>query len=160
MGATGKADEVVKLPGSHVRLLVFTGLGKSSTYPHEVLRRAAGSAARSLAGNSAATFSLPAPSLREVSAIAEGAALGAYAFTEFRGSTKAEFKSPLKTITVHSKHASTSEAKATVKRAEIIAKYTFLVRDLINTPPSHLTPDSFTKKLSAAVKTAGGANLV
>ena len=158
MGATGKADEVVKLPGSHVRLLVFTGLGKkSSTYPHEVLRRAAGSAARSLAGNSAATFSLPAPSLREVSAVAEGAALGAYAFTEFRGSTKAEFKSPLKTITVHSKHASTSEAKATVKRAEIIAKYTFLVRDLINTPPSHLTPDSFTKKLSAAVKTAGGA---
>lgn len=158
LGATGKADEVVKLPGSHLRLLVFTGLGKkSTTYPHEVLRRAAGSAARSLAGNSAATFSLPAPSLREVSAIAEGAALGAYAFTEFRGSTKAEFKSPLKTITVHSKHASTAEAKAAVKRAEIIAKYTFLVRDLINTPPSHLTPDSFTKKLSAAVKTAGGA---
>ena len=28
MGATGKTDEVVKLPGSHVRLLVFTGLGK------------------------------------------------------------------------------------------------------------------------------------
>jgi leucyl aminopeptidase len=50
MGATGKADEVVKLPGSHVRLLVFTGLGmKTSFYPHEVLRRAAGAASRSLA---------------------------------------------------------------------------------------------------------------
>jgi leucyl aminopeptidase len=33
MGATGKADEVIKVPGSHVRLLVFTGLGnKSSQY--------------------------------------------------------------------------------------------------------------------------------
>jgi len=31
------------------------------------------------------------------------------------------------------------------------------VRDLINTPPSHLTPDSFTKKLAAVVKSAGGA---
>ena len=158
MGATGKADEVVKLPGSHVRLLVFTGLGKKSpSYPHEVLRRAAGSASRALSGNSAATFSLPAKSLAEVSAVAEGAALGAYSFTEFRGSTKDDHKSPLKTITVHSKLATSADAKASVARAAIVAKYTYLVRDLINTPPSHLTPDSFTKKLSAAVKAAGGA---
>ena len=158
MGATGKVDEVVKLPGSHVRLLVFTGLGKKSTsYPHEVLRRAAGSASRALAGNSAATFSLPAKSLAEVSAVAEGAALGAYTFTEFRGSTRDDQKAPLKTITVHSKLASSAEAKASVSRAAVIAKYTYLVRDLINTPPSHLTPDSFTKKLAAAVKAAGGA---
>ena len=158
MGATGKTDEVVKLPGSHVRLLVFTGLGKkSSTYNHEVLRRAAGSASRALAGNASATFSLPAKGLTEVSAVAEGAALGAYSFTEFRGSTKDDFKTPLKTITVHSKLASTTEAKASIVRAAIIAKYTYLVRDLINTPPSHLTPDSFTKKMSAVVKAAGGS---
>ena len=158
MGATGKADEVVKLPGSHVRLLVFTGLGKkSSSYGHETLRRAAGSASRSLAGSSSATFSLPAKTLVEVAAVAEGAALGAYSFTEFRGSTKEDFKAPLKTITVHSKLAGSAEAKAAVSRAGIVAKYTYLVRDLINTPPSHLTPDSFTKKLAAVVKAAGGA---
>ena len=155
MGATGKADEITKLPGSHVRLLVFTGLGKkSATYSHETLRRAAGSASRALAGNSAATFSLPAKSLAEVAAVAEGAALGAYTFTEFYGSTKDDHKAPLKTITVHSKLASSAEAKASVVRAAIIAKYTYLVRDLINTPPSHLTPDSFTKKLAAVVKSA------
>ena len=158
MGATGKADEITKLPGSHVRLVVFTGLGKkSATYAHETLRRAAGSASRALTGNAAATFSLPAKNLAEVAAVAEGAALGAYSFTEFRGSTKEDFKSPLKTITVYSKLASSSEAKASVVRAAIIAKYTYLVRDLINTPPSHLTPDSFTKKLAAVVKSAGGA---
>jgi leucyl aminopeptidase len=158
MGATGKADEITKLPGSNVRLMVFTGLGKkSATYTHETLRRAAGSASRALSGNSAATFSLPAKSLAEVAAIAEGAALGAYSFTEFRGSTKEDFKAPLKTITVHSKLASNPEAKTSVVRAGINAKYTYLVRDLINTPPSHLTPDSFTKKMAAVVKTAGGA---
>lgn len=157
VGATGKADEVVKLPGSHVRLLVFTGLGaKSSQYSHETLRRAAGAASRALAGNSSATFSLPAKALPEVAAIAEGAALGAYSFIEFRGSTKGDFKTPLKTITVHSKLASSPEAKSAVSRAAIIAKYTYLVRDLINTPPSHLTPDSFTKKMAAVVKQAGG----
>jgi leucyl aminopeptidase len=157
MGATGKADEVIKVPGTHVRLFVFTGLGsKSAQYSHETLRRAAGAASRALSGNAAATFSLPAKNLSEVAAVAEGAALGAYSFTEFRGATKADFKTPIKTITIHTKLASSSEAKVAINRAAIIAKYTHLVRDLINTPPSHLTPDSFTKKLSAAVKAAGG----
>ena len=43
MGATGKTDEVIKVPGTHVRMFVFTGLGaKASQYSHEILRRAAG----------------------------------------------------------------------------------------------------------------------
>ena len=158
MGATGKTDEIIKFPGSHVRLLVFTGLGKkSATYSHETLRRAAGIAAQALHGNSAATFSLPAKTLSEVAAVAEGSALGAYNFTEFRSSTKDDHKAPLKTITIHSKLATSAEAKSAIVRAKIIAKYTYLVRDLVNTPPSHLTPDSFSKKMSAIVKAAGGA---
>jgi leucyl aminopeptidase len=48
--------------------------------------------------------------------------------------------------------ANAPEAKAAVKRAVIIGEYTKLVRDLINTPPSHLTPDSFSKRFAAAVK--------
>ena len=41
IGASGSADEVIKIPGSAVRMMVFTGLGKkSNTYSHEVLRRA------------------------------------------------------------------------------------------------------------------------
>jgi leucyl aminopeptidase len=62
----------------------------------------------------------------------------------------------LKSATIFSKLAGKSEAKEITNRASIIAKYTHLVRDLINTPPSHLTPDSFTKKLSASFKAAGG----
>ncbi len=157
MGATGKADEVTKMPGGPARLMVFTGLGpKSSTYSHEVLRRAAGSAARALAGNSGATFALPTRDLAGVSAVAEGAALGAYVFNEFRGSSRDSHKSALKSATIFSKLAGKSEAKEITNRASIIAKYTHLVRDLINTPPSHLTPDSFTKKLAASFKAAGG----
>ncbi len=157
MGATGKADEVTKMPGGPARLMVFTGLGsKSSSYSHEVLRRAAGSAARALAGNSGATFALPTRDLAGVSAVAEGAALGAYVFNDFRGSSKESHKSALKSATIFSKLAGKSEAKEITNRASIIAKYTHLVRDLINTPPSHLTPDSFTKKLAASFKAAGG----
>ena len=138
MGATGKADEVTKMPGGPARLMVFTGLGpKSSTYSHEVLRRAAGSAARALVGNTGATFALPTRDLAGVNAVAEGAALGAYVFNDFRGSSKESHKSALKSATIFSKLAGKSEAKEITNRASIIAKYTHLVRDLINTPPSH-----------------------
>jgi len=158
MGATGKVDEIIKMPSTFVRILIFTGLGEqSSSYNHETLRRAAGAAARALNGTASATFALPTPNHISLAAVAEGAALGAYVFTEFRVTSKTEHKDPIKNITIHSSLAPKKEAKDSAHRAEVIAQYTYLVRDLINTPPSHLTPDSFTKKLSAAVKSAGGA---
>ncbi|MDA2963392.1 MAG: leucyl aminopeptidase [Actinomycetota bacterium] len=158
MGATGAADEVIKTPGTAVRMFVFTGLGKkSNSYSHETLRRAAGAASRALAGTSAATFALPSSTVENLSAVAEGAALGAYVFNQFRGSSLSEHKPGLNTIAIYSKSASRADAKAAIARAKIVADYTFLVRDLINTPPSHLTPDSFCKKLTASIKSLGGS---
>ena len=153
MGASGEVDEVIKLPSKSNKLIVFTGLGKiESNFSPELLRRAAGAASRHLLGNDSASFALPHKSVAEIAAIAEGAALGSYTFTEFRGSSKGAQKNPLSSITVVTRFANTAQAKTAMKRAEIIAEQTFLVRDLINTPPSSLTPDSFclrTKKLAS-----------
>ena len=158
LGATGKADEVIKVPNLSTRLVVATGLGKSATtYDNETLRRAAGAASRALAGNSNATFALPTKSISALRAIAEGATLGAYNFDQFRGSTKSAQKAPLKTVTIHSDLASQADAKRAIATAEIVGTYTNLVRDLINTPPSHLTPETFCKAINDAVKKAGGA---
>lgn len=160
LGATGKSDEVIRIPGTSTRLLVFTGLGKAqSTYKNETLRRAAGAAAQALAGNSSATFALPAMTPAAVKAVAEGAGLGSYLFDRFRGSTKSAQKSPLKTITIYSSLVSGADAKALAHHAQVISKYTNLVRDLINTPPSHLTPASFCSMVSDAVKDAGGSSV-
>jgi leucyl aminopeptidase len=160
MGATGAVDEVTRIPGTSTRLMVFTGLGKAqSTYSDETLRRAAGAAARSLAGNSSATFALPANTPAAVKAVAEGAGLGSYLFDQFRGSTKSSQKNPLKTITIYSSLVHGAEAKSIGHHAQVISKYTNLVRDLINTPPSHLTPVSFCAMVSDAVKEAGGATI-
>ena len=148
LGATGKSDEIIKVPYSKPQTIYFTGLGETSkSYEPETLRRAAGSAARELAGQSAATFALPASTLAQISAVAEGAALGAYAFNEFRSSTKSEFKEPLAQIIIATKSTSDAAAKRALVRAEIIARNTATVRDLINTPPSHLTPDSFCTRM-------------
>ena len=148
LGATGKSNEIIKVPYSKPQTIYFTGLGETSkSYDPENLRRAAGSAARELAGQSAATFALPASTLAQISAVAEGAALGAYAFNEFRSSTKSDFKEPLEQIVIATKSTSDAAAKRALVRAEIIARNTAVVRDLINIPPSHLTPDSFCTRM-------------
>jgi leucyl aminopeptidase len=158
LGATGKEDEIIRIPGTTTRLVVFTGLGQHhSQFSPETLRRAAGAATRALAGNSSATISLPAKTSLALRAIAEGAGLGNYLFDEFRGSTKTAQKAPLKTITIYSSLVSGPEAKELVHYASVITECTHLVRDLVNTPPSHLTPVTFAKKVEAAVKAAGGA---
>ena len=79
--ATGKADEVTFVPDTTHGILVFTGMGKfEKKFSAETLRRAAGSAARSLHAHTHAAFALPASNADELQAIAEGALLGSYAF--------------------------------------------------------------------------------
>lgn len=156
MDATGSADEIIKLPGATYKLLVLTGLGETTTnYSAETLRRAAGAAARSLAGAKSATFALPHSSKSELAAVAEGALLGAYAFDEFRGTSKSERKAVLSSVTIFAKSANSADAKAAIKRATVIAENTHIVRDLINTPPSHLTPESFCARIKKVGIAAG-----
>jgi leucyl aminopeptidase len=158
LGATGKADEVIKIPGNSVRLLLFTGLGKASTsYGHETLRRAAGAAARVLTNQKSATFALPVRNVEDVAATAQGAGLGAYLFNEFRSDESATSVSPLAAAKIFTPHAAKAEYKDVVEEATVITKYTHLTRDLINTPPSHLNPASFAARMVDEVKAAGGA---
>ena len=158
LGATGKADEVIKIPGNSVRLLVFTGLGKASaSYGHETLRRAAGAAARVLTNQKSATFALPVRNVEDVAATAQGAGLGAYLFNEFRSDESATSVSPLAAAKIFTPHAAKAEYKDVFEEATVITKYTHLTRDLINTPPSHLNPASFAARMVDEVKAAGGA---
>ena len=156
LGASGKADEVIKVSYTGPRLIIFTGFGTTAaTYSHETLRRAAGAATRALAGHSQADFALPNTNNAELAAIAEGIALGAYDFTEFRGSTKSEQKAPLKSATIVSDLGTSAAGKAALKRAEILGENVAITRNLINTPPSHLTPITFTAQMKKIALSLG-----
>ena len=156
LGPTGNFDEITKISFGSPRTIYLTGLGEAQKkYPHEVLRRAAGAAARALAGQAKATFALPNSSSVDIAAIAQGAAFGAYAFNEFRESSKKDNKDPLAEVMVLTKFAMETDAKAVVTRAEVLAKNIYLVRDLINTPPSHLTPDSFSLRMKKIATSLG-----
>ena len=161
LGATGKHEEVTKIPSplkSGARLLLFVGLGdlaKNSDYDHELLRRAAGSAVRALAGKKSADFALPHKSSATFAAVAEGIGLGAYSFIEHRGASKAEQKAPLTQATIISKISDRAESKAALKRAAVLTKNVHLVRDLVNTPANHLSPAIFVTKMKSLTSGLG-----
>ncbi|MFI0368114.1 leucyl aminopeptidase [Actinomadura sp. 1N219] len=138
LGATGKAGEVTKLPALGAvaaKLIVAAGLGETPSA--EDVRRAAGAAVRSLAGHAKAAVALPAASAEDVGAVALGALLGAYSFDSYR--TGDEHKSPVEEIRLLA--PASPDAEAAVERARTLAASVTLVRDLVNTPPSHLCPE-------------------
>jgi leucyl aminopeptidase len=141
LGASGKVGEVTKLPTLGALpppLVVAVGLGE--TPGSEELRRAAGAAVRALAGTARVALALPAGSADEAGAVATGALLGNYSYLTYR--TGADQKPPVEQITVLTAGASNGAADA-VRRAEVLAASVVLVRDLVNTPPSDLSPEDF-----------------
>lgn len=148
LGLTGAADQAHRLPGlpeAGAAVLVLAGVGKVSPgtrIPDEALRRAAGSAVRQLAGVSTVTLALPTPDVAAVAAVAEGAAMGAYSFTEHR-STKDGLKDPVKAVRILTDLAADKALKPVLERASLIGKAVKATRSLVNQPPSHLYPETF-----------------
>ncbi|SDJ14193.1 leucyl aminopeptidase [Nonomuraea jiangxiensis] len=146
---TGKAGELAKLPtfgAVAAPLLVAVGLGESPDT--EVLRRAAGTAVRSLAGTSRAALVLPADTPEEAEAVALGGLLGAYDFSRYR--TNGEQKPPVAELTVVS-----GQSEEAARRADVLADSVALVRDLVNTPPSDLWPAKFAEIAEQEADKAG-----
>jgi leucyl aminopeptidase len=160
MGATGKAEEVTKLPTSgsvKAKLVVVVGLGEPQGrggYSAEALRRAAGAATRALAGTKSVAVALPAETVDEVGAVAEGALLGAYSYLRYRTNGSAP-PAPVETLTVSSALAADRAAKAAVTRADVLADAVCFARDLINTPPSDLHPADLAAAADSYGKKAG-----
>jgi leucyl aminopeptidase len=139
IGFSGAKDAVRRLPAmGSAGSIALVGLG-SGPVTADSLRYAAGSASRQLTGVSSITIALPVTDESETIAVLEGAAIGAYAFTDFRHSTLETTKLPAADIRVVSAFGGT----AAVERAAAVATAMNSVRDLVNTPPSDLYPESF-----------------
>ena len=150
IGISGGTDELRRLPsvGGSARSIALIGLGSTTTA--DDLRYAAGSAARQLTGVESIVFALPAESSESLLAVLEGAAIGAYSYTEYRVSSLAGTKAPATSITVVSSHA---DGAVLAERAIISATAIHTVRDLVNAPPSHMYPETLAQ---AAVDLSAG----
>jgi leucyl aminopeptidase len=153
LGATGKADEVIKIPTAGALaapIVVATGLGHlDDEVSAELTRRASGAAARSLSGIGKAVSTLSAMNL---AATAEGSALGAYQFTEYKSE---EGNRPVRKVELVVPSATAATARAELRRAVVVAEAVAVARDLVNTPPNDLYPASFADRASALSADAG-----
>ncbi len=152
LGVTGRPDAVVRVPvaGAGAPVVALTGVGKGTEPDHETLRRAAGAAARELAGTSLAAFALPVADEAALAAVAEGVLLGAYAFGRYRVRSAEGRPAPLEQAVVVAPPAVSGAADDVVRRAGVLADAVAVVRDLVNTPPSDLYPASFAEAAGSA----------
>ncbi|RMI14326.1 leucyl aminopeptidase [Cellulomonas triticagri] len=158
LGITGAADEVRRLPASGklaAKAVVLTGLGsleERSTPDVETLRRATGAALRELAGTASVAVALPAEDLEQVTAVVEGALLGAYAYTRYRTGDADAAVAQVAVLTPRARDKAAAKALA---RAEVLAAAVHGVRDLVNAAPNDLFPAAFADAAKAAVKETG-----
>jgi leucyl aminopeptidase len=157
LGATGKQGEITKLTSGGqlaAPLILAVGLGdldgSGPLATSEALRRGAGAGVRALCGATTATIALalPARDAAETEAVALGALLGRYRFARYR-SADATAQPDLTVLT------STAGAGEAASRAEVLAGAMALTRDLVNTSPSHLYPESFAAEAQRVADASG-----
>jgi len=167
LGASGAEGEVTKLPapsGFKAPLVLAVGLGtapeEDGRFGHEALRRAAGTAARALAGAEKAVFLLPLADAADAGAVGEGALLGAYSFDAYKGAggkdgSGRNGKKPLGEAVLLGGNPRDKEFKAAVERATAVAEELNRARDLVNTPSNDLNPAAFAALVQEAGKEHG-----
>jgi len=154
LGATGGADQVhrVVVGSLPVGSVLAVGLGTArDEWSADKVRRAAGTAARSLEKTQSVVTTLSA---LDLGGAVEGLILGAYRFAAFRSAKTAPKEPGLRSITVLAPDTK-KQTKAVAQRAAEIASAVATARDFVNTPPSHLFPAEFASRAEALATSAG-----
>ncbi|GAA0540307.1 putative cytosol aminopeptidase [Saccharopolyspora subtropica] len=155
LGASGKAEEVVKLPASgklRACVLLAVGLGKpgdGGAVTAEAVRRASGAAARALTGVEHAATTL---STSELSAAVQGTVMGAYGFTRYKSNSGDD---PVAQVDFVVDDAKADGAAHALKGATAIAEAVNTARDFVNTAPNDLYPATFAERAAELGRAAG-----
>jgi leucyl aminopeptidase len=153
IGVTGAVDQLVRVPGTaQAGSIAIIGIG--SDLSPDALRLAAGSAVRQLAGTTSVALALPVDDDAALAAVLEGAALGAYTFTAYKGTSLDSQKAPVSIVTVltDDARATSVETAAAPTRASVVASAVAELKDLAATPANDLYPETLAKAAEASVR--------
>ncbi|HRP99066.1 MAG TPA: leucyl aminopeptidase [Terrimesophilobacter sp.] len=155
LGVTGSEDELRRtvVVGVAATTVALVGLGSAEPTAN-ALRRAAGAATRQLSGTGSLAFALPTLSHADVLAVLEGAAIASYSFSAYRSKAPEAHSLPPTEITVVTDVTVSADALAS---AQAVAEAVHTVRDLVNTPPSDLYPQTFADRAIALAEGLGVA---
>ncbi|MCK4540318.1 leucyl aminopeptidase [Candidatus Parcubacteria bacterium] len=152
MNFKGKADEVLLLPE---KKRMYVGIGDLEL---ESLRCATALAARTIVKSKITSLKIALyfadDAGRGIKALSEGFLLGAYSYQKYKSKPT---KNNIKQIIISSenyynKKIEIKNLEEKIKEAEIISKSVNFVRDIVNEPPSDLTPLKFSEIAKAEAK--------
>lgn len=143
---------VVPAPESiDVTRVMFVGLGDDEEISDADVTFAIGAAARALAGTKRAAIELGTDEVLRLEAAAEGVLLGRYTFAKYHTPDAAPVED-VALIVPSLKGDAKQLAEIAIERCEILSDGVALARDLVNTSPSELYPESFVCEAKAAIK--------
>lgn len=135
LGAASKLETMIRVPAANGAVFALIGAGQEEL-DEDSLREIGAAAVRKLDGFKEIVFDLPNDDERDAVSTLEGALLGGYKYAAKKSSEKGKLTS----ITVLSNH---KVGKQSIERSQILAHSVNRVRDLVNTPPNLLYPQSF-----------------
>ena len=158
LGATGKAGDVVRVPGAGIAaapVVVAVGLG-AGPWTDEALRRAAGNAIRSLAGSRRAVLALPVESAVGARRRRAGRAARRLLVRLLPRRQQGRAEVPGRPHHPAGADAKDADTVAAVTRAKAIAGAVNFARDLVNTPAGDLPPAALVDAAADAVVRPSG----
>jgi leucyl aminopeptidase len=165
IGFAAKKDEFVRLPapaGLTAASIAVVGLG-TDTPTDADLRYAAGVAGRRTTAKDAVVLSFGVSDAASLTAVAEGAGLGSYDYTDYRGTGRSADDAPeqvgeeagsttsaprARSIAIVSALEGAS-AQTALERALASAEAVELVRDLVNIPALDLYPSNYAERVQS-----------
>lgn len=146
LGVSSKNESLTRVPGPNGSIVALLGTGVEEL-DEDSLRELGAAAARNLAGFKEIIFDLPNDDARDAVSLIEGALLGSYSYKSVFD--KVSKKSQLSSVVAISDHVVT---RAQIERSRVLANAVERVRDLVNTPPNLLYPQSFAAVASEETK--------
>ncbi len=155
-GFAGKAGETLVVTEGDGPIVVHVGCGRIEALTTDVLRRAAAALVRAAGRRGRACFVLPAslvaalptgpaehpplppPARRASQALTEGAVLASYRYTAYRSHD--EDGGQIEAMVIVSADLEPEILAEGVRRGEVVADAVCFARDLVNEPPSSMTP--------------------
>ncbi|MEP6599123.1 MAG: leucyl aminopeptidase [Actinomycetota bacterium] len=151
-GATGKLDEVTKIPTLGLApfpLVVASGVGPANgVLDDEVVRGAVGAAMRALGGTARVRTAIG----DAASAAAEGALFGSYAFSSYKSTA---VPPAARRVSIGVSRPRDAHARAGLRRAQVVGQAVSLTRDLVNTPPNDMYPAALARRATEVANAAG-----
>ncbi|HTZ08460.1 MAG TPA: M17 family peptidase N-terminal domain-containing protein, partial [Acidimicrobiales bacterium] len=170
---TGKVGQTLVVPGTGATgpAVVFVGTGPARTGGLEATRRAAAELVRAAGTGGTALLVLaprrapdgrplpPGDQVRAVQAATEGAILAAYRFVTHKSADERRGPDALVLGGAGFDDAATDAAAAGVRRGSAVGRAVLLARDLVNEPPSSMTPARLAAVAEAEVAGRPGVTL-